>query len=88
VTENEKTVREILATFVSREEKGALLEMCYHPSPDTEITRLALGSGWQVIGGIEAMIGQGLFQASLWTGIEVNDELRRRARAILLRSES
>ncbi|KIW73749.1 shikimate-5-dehydrogenase [Phialophora macrospora] len=81
VTENEKTVREILSVFLSTEQKGPLLEMCYHPSPDTQISKLALDSGWQVIGGIEAMIGQGLAQASLWTGIEIDDKLRDIARS-------
>jgi len=80
VTENEKTVREILSIFTAGNEKGALLEMCYHPSPDTEISRLALEAGWQVIGGIEAMIGQGLAQASLWTGLEIDDKYRGVAR--------
>jgi len=80
VTESEKTVRDILRTFFGGGEKGALLEMCYHPSPDTGVTRLALESQWQVIGGIEAMIGQGLAQASLWTGIEIDDKLRDVAR--------
>lgn len=80
VTENEKAVREILSIFLNAGEKGALLEMCYHPSPDTEISKLALGAQWQVIGGIEAMIGQGLAQASLWTGIEIDDRLRDVAR--------
>ncbi|KAJ9608142.1 hypothetical protein H2200_007130 [Cladophialophora chaetospira] len=80
VTENEKTAREILSIFVNGNERGALLEMCYHPSPDTEISRLALQAGWQVIGGIEAMIGQGLAQASLWTGLEIDEEYRNIAR--------
>lgn len=80
VTEHEKTAREILSIMLNGNEKGALLEMCYHPSPDTEISRLALNSGWQVIGGIEAMIGQGLAQANLWTGIEIDDRLRDVAR--------
>lgn len=79
-TPNEKTVREILAHFLDADEKGALLEMCYHPSPDTEISQLAEQSGWQVIGGIEAMIGQGLAQANLWTGINIDDKLRDVAR--------
>ncbi|OAP58182.1 shikimate-5-dehydrogenase [Fonsecaea erecta] len=80
VSETEKTVREILSIFLSGDEKGALLEMCYHPSPDTEISRLAQQSGWQVIGGIEAMIGQGLAQASLWSGIHIDSRLRDVAR--------
>lgn len=80
VSENERTVREILHTLLNSPQKGALLEMCYHPSPDTEISRLAGDAGWQVIGGVEAMIGQGLAQASLWTGIDINDRLRNVAR--------
>jgi quinate dehydrogenase len=80
VTESEVAVREILRHFMGGDEKGALLEMCYHPSPNTEITQLALSSGWQVIGGIEAMIGQGLAQARLWTGIEVDESMRTAAR--------
>ncbi|KAL6250470.1 hypothetical protein RBB50_002772 [Rhinocladiella similis] len=79
-TENEKTVREILNIFLNGGEKGALLEMCYHPSPDTGISRLALQSGWHLIGGIEAMIGQGFAQAILWTGLEIDDTLRNVAR--------
>lgn len=79
-TENEKTARAILSNFLGRGEKGALLEMCYHPSPDTEISALANQAGWQVIGGIEAMIGQGFAQAVLWTGIEINEQLKNSAR--------
>jgi quinate dehydrogenase len=83
-TENEKTARAILSSFLDRGEKGALLEMCYHPSPDTEITALAIQAGWQVIGGIEAMIGQGFAQAILWTGLEIDDQLRNSAREAVL----
>jgi quinate dehydrogenase len=81
VTENEKTAREILAIFLQGQEKGPLLEMCYHPSPDTEISRLAAEAGWQVIGGIEAMIGQGIAQAQLWTGINADEQVRSAVRS-------
>ena len=82
-TAEEKTAREILSSFLSRknEARGALLEMCYHPSPDTQISRLATQAGWQVIGGIEAMIGQGLEQSKLWTGITVDEKQREAARS-------
>ncbi|EKD21463.1 putative Quinate dehydrogenase [Drepanopeziza brunnea f. sp. 'multigermtubi' MB_m1] len=46
--------------------KGCLLDMCYHPNPDTAISRLAGESGWRVIGGVEAMIWQGLEQDKIW----------------------
>ncbi|KAJ9657598.1 hypothetical protein H2198_004244 [Neophaeococcomyces mojaviensis] len=78
VSMNEKVAREIIETFLRRRNGASpLLEMCYHPSPDTAISRLATESGWQVIGGIEAMIGQGLAQARLWSGMEIDDTLRQ-----------
>ncbi|KAK5075840.1 hypothetical protein LTR70_009198 [Exophiala xenobiotica] len=76
-TAGEVVARQILETFLHRGEGSRpLLEMCYHPSPDTAISRLAASAGWQVIGGIEAMIGQGLAQASLWTGRQIDSDLR------------
>jgi quinate dehydrogenase len=42
---------------------------------------MATNLGWQVIMGTEAMVGQGLEQARLWTGIEVQESLREAARA-------
>jgi quinate dehydrogenase len=80
VTENEKVAREALAILLNKPEKGALLEMCYHPSPNTEISALAKKSGWPVIVGTEAMVGQGFEQARLWTGIEITPEMRESAR--------
>ncbi|KAI5917922.1 hypothetical protein F4810DRAFT_629552 [Camillea tinctor] len=73
-TEGEKTAREVLKVFLRKgKRRGALLEMCYNPSPRTAITELAGKEGWQVILGTEAMIWQGLEQARLWTGREVED---------------
>jgi quinate dehydrogenase len=57
VSEQEKVARQVLAAFLRTQEKGALLEMCYHPSPKTEIAGLAANLGWQVIMGTEAMVG-------------------------------
>jgi quinate dehydrogenase len=86
-TPAERLVRDILRTMLKRGKgtDGALLEMCYHPSPDTQITQLAEQCGWKVIGGLEAMIAQGLEQAKLWTGIEVDETLRREAREAIMR---
>jgi quinate dehydrogenase len=79
-TVEEKIARKIIETFLCASRKGALLEMCYHPSPNTEIDALARKNGWQVIIGTEAMIGQGLEQARLWSGIELNELPREAAR--------
>ncbi|QDS75691.1 hypothetical protein FKW77_007775 [Venturia effusa] len=67
-TEKEHQARDVLNCMLAKEHKGAILEMCYHPSPWTEIGGLSEKAGWQVILGTEAMIYQGLAQARLWTG--------------------
>jgi quinate dehydrogenase len=79
-TPAEQMVRQILTAFLSQPHKGALLEMCYHPSPHTQIAALAARYDWQVILGTEALIGQGLEQAKLWTGVEITPEILRRVR--------
>lgn len=77
VSVSEKTARQIIEILLQRGDAGSpILEMCYHPSPDTAISKIATASGWQVIGGLEAMIGQGLAQAKLWSGLEIDDALR------------
>ncbi|KAI1810146.1 quinate dehydrogenase [Poronia punctata] len=66
VTAEEKTARAIVETFLKKERKGAMLEMCYNPTPYTELWSLAVREGWQVILGTEAMIWQGFEQVSLF----------------------
>ncbi|KAH6671691.1 hypothetical protein B0J14DRAFT_618192 [Halenospora varia] len=73
-TEAEITTRKIIETFLGKSEKGAILEMCYHPSPNTAIAKISEKSGWQLIPGTEAMIWQGLEQDKVW--------LRRRVRTL------
>lgn len=89
-TDSERTVRECLAYLMRKkiledQEAGALLEMCYHPSPDTQIAQLASECNWKVIGGIEAMIGQGLEQAKLWAGVEVGEGVIEAAREAVVK---
>lgn len=57
--------RAVTKHFVERKEKGAILEMCYHPII-TELYQLFEDGGWKVIPGSEAMIYQGVAQAILW----------------------
>lgn len=64
VTENEIQARQVVEVLLNTHDKGAFLEMCYHPSPWTEMGRIAEEAGWQVILGTEAMIYQGLEQVS------------------------
>lgn len=71
-TPEEVEAREVIVTFLEKE-KGAILEMCYHPTPYTEIGNISEKLGWQVILGTEAMIYQGLEQDRYWTGKKVED---------------
>ena len=63
-TAEEKEARGVLECFLAKSHKGAILEMCYHPSPYTAIGAISKKAGWQVILGTEAMIYQGLEQVS------------------------
>ncbi|KAF2712421.1 Aminoacid dehydrogenase-like protein, partial [Pleomassaria siparia CBS 279.74] len=72
-TEQEIEARRVLECFLGKPHKGAMLEMCYHPSPFTEIAELGQRAAWQVILGTEAMIYQGLEQDKFWTGREIQD---------------
>jgi quinate dehydrogenase len=67
-TEAEKLVRAITRIFLNKERKGAMLEMCYNPTPFTQLGALAGSCGWQVILGTEALIYQGIEQDKYWTG--------------------
>ncbi|KLU88495.1 quinate dehydrogenase [Magnaporthiopsis poae ATCC 64411] len=55
-------------------DKGAMLEMCYNPTPYTELAAIAEQAGWQVILGTEALIWQGIAQDRYWTGQELPPE--------------
>ncbi|KAA8651978.1 hypothetical protein EYZ11_001731 [Aspergillus tanneri] len=73
-TSEEFRARQVLRAFLGEESsspKGVILEMCYHPTPWTEIAQLASTAGWKVILGSEALIWQGLEQARLWTGQDI-----------------
>lgn len=63
-TEAEKLARLITHILLRKEHKGAMLEMCYNPSPYTALGALAEAEGWQVILGTEALVWQGIEQVS------------------------
>lgn len=73
VTQQERQARQVFTTMVTKNEKGAMLEMCYHPTPSTELSELARKAGWQIILGTEAMIWQGLEQDCYWTKNDVRN---------------
>lgn len=73
VTPEEKLARSTLEVFLQNKEKGAVLEMCYHPREITRLYRDFESAGWKVISGVEAMIYQGLAQQVLWTGYSLEE---------------
>jgi quinate dehydrogenase len=72
-TDEEKLSRQITKVFLNKQRKGAMVEMCYNPTPFTRLGRLAEANGWQVILGTEALIWQGLEQDKYWTGRAVEE---------------
>lgn len=73
VSNEEKLARATLEVFIQSEQKGAVLEMCYHPREITRLYKDFEAAGWKVIGGVEAMIYQGLAQQVLWTGFSLDE---------------
>lgn len=74
-TEEEIRARACVLEFLKRDEKGAILEMCYHPKPETKFYHVAKSHGWKVIPGTEAMIYQGVEQQNLWNEQPVPQEV-------------
>ena len=72
-SQEEKQARSTIEAFLRKEVKGAMLEMCYNPTPFTLLGELAEKEGWQVILGTEALIWQGLEQDKYWTERDVAD---------------
>lgn len=74
VTEAELQARAVTEVFLKEKaHKGAMLEMCYNPSPFTQLGKLAEDSEWKVILGTEALIWQGIEQDRYWTGRDPED---------------
>ncbi|RDW77203.1 hypothetical protein BP6252_05256 [Coleophoma cylindrospora] len=74
-TEEEIRARRTIEVILEKGEKGdkgVLLEMCYSEGPNTQIAVLSRERDWQVVGGTEAMIWQGLEQDRVWLNREVN----------------
>ncbi|PNY29125.1 Quinate dehydrogenase [Tolypocladium capitatum] len=67
-TDEEKLARRVTEALLSKDHQGAMLEMCYNPTPFTALGAVAEKRGWQVILGTEALIYQGLEKDQYWTG--------------------
>jgi quinate dehydrogenase len=63
---SEFLARDITGTILELQPKGFVLEMCYHPQPNTHFFKQAVKLDWKVLPGTEAMIHQGIAQQVLW----------------------
>ncbi|KAF2159959.1 hypothetical protein M409DRAFT_37827 [Zasmidium cellare ATCC 36951] len=68
-TNEEKTVKAILAAVLARPEKGVLLDMCYRPRRTRHI-QLGEQHGWRTIEGIHVVGHQAEHQWRAWAGEE------------------
>ena len=85
-TESERTVAAILEHFLSREQKGVLLDMCFKPRL-TRTMKKAQGLGWSTVEGTHVIGYQIERQYELWAGKEKAQSLDTRgAWDVLLRS--
>jgi len=82
-TEAEKEARLVTEVFLNKPHKGAILEMCYHPTVWTDIAEIADKAGWQVILGTEAVIYQGLEQDRYWTGRDISEMPLEDAKSVI-----
>ncbi|KPM34990.1 Quinate dehydrogenase [Neonectria ditissima] len=72
-TPEELRARAVTEAFLDKDAKGAILEMCYNPTPFTRLGAISEEKGWQVILGTEALIWQGLEQDKYWTGRSIDE---------------
>ncbi|KAL6242233.1 hypothetical protein RBB50_010781 [Rhinocladiella similis] len=70
-TQEEVRARRVTESFLAtldckRGYIGFLLDMCYHPNPETFLMKAGSHHGWHTISGIEALVHQGVVQNALW----------------------
>jgi pentafunctional AROM polypeptide len=67
-TEKEPKISKPNQPAVGLSQSRILLEMAYKP-PVTAMMGLAESRGWRTVNGLEVLVGQGVYQFKLWTGI-------------------
>ncbi|KUJ23213.1 quinate 5-dehydrogenase, protein [Mollisia scopiformis] len=70
-TEEELKARAVLATFLQKEEKGVLLDMCFKPR-NTRILQMGKKHGWRTVEGTDVIGFQQEEQWRLWAGAGEN----------------
>jgi quinate dehydrogenase len=63
----------ICDVFLHKSDKGLLVDMCYMPSPQTNLIKTAQGQGWNTIVGTEVLVRVCVAQQILWVEEEPNE---------------
>uniref|UniRef100_A0A0B7K3I9 3-dehydroshikimate dehydratase n=1 Tax=Bionectria ochroleuca TaxID=29856 RepID=A0A0B7K3I9_BIOOC len=82
-SEGEILARSITEEFLQRERKGAILEMCYNPTPFTRLQGLSKKNGWKVLLGTEALIWQGIAQDEIWADQSIDNAVIEKVQAAI-----
>ena len=72
-SDEEIRARAVVLTIMGVSPKAIFLDMCYHPSPETQLMSLARRSNLSVISGIEAFYHQAVASNSLWTSLAATE---------------
>lgn len=72
-TKGEIEAQEVIRELLQREQKGILVEMCYHPKVVTSLYELAESNSWKVIPGTVPLIHQGIAQELRWMGLPLSE---------------
>ena len=72
-SDEEIRARAVVSTIMGVSPKAIFLDMCYHPSPETQLMSLARQSNLSVISGIEAFFHQAVASNSLWTSFAATE---------------
>lgn len=69
-TPSEILAQDLLLNFLTRPDKGVLLDMCYKPR-ETRHLKLAKREGWKDMDGVNIIVWQIETQWGLWAGKEI-----------------
>ena len=86
-SEDELRARAVASAIFGLSPQAIFLDMCYHPSPETQLISLARQSGLKVVSGIDAFFHQAIASSSLWTGVEATQLPSKKARALIDKHE-
>jgi quinate dehydrogenase len=84
-SDDEVRAREITSILFERASQleATFLDMCYSPSPETQLMFIARSKGLNVVSGIDAFFYQAIASNSLWTKVAARDLPVEKARELV-----